>query len=230
MEPDRVEELRRLLELSPVAVDAETRSRAERLRGRLWPAMRRELGEWTPARSPGIRTPATDAELIPRLRARDPEAFDRLFELHGASLLAYAERSLQTHDAEDAVQEAWLDLVRKAELIPERVELLPWLLGFVRHAVKRSLRRALALEPLPDDRPDGRADEAELHALRGEDFERLAAAMASLNALEQEVVLGFLASDSTEAIAAAQELRVGHVRVLKHRASKKLKAILGERP
>lgn len=225
MEEEEESVLRRLVLARVLVPDARQRGRAEGLRGRLWHRVRRELGDGASARGPGVGV--SSAELVARLRRRDPEAFDLLFQQQGATLLAYASKSLRGPDAEDAVQEAWLDLVRKAERMPEGGELLPWMIGFVRNAVARSLRRSMRFEELGDEPLDERSDEAELAALRSEDEWRLAEALAELNVLEQEVVLRRIEGDATDAIAGALELKPGHVRVLQHRAVRKLAALLG---
>jgi len=53
------------------------------------------------------------ADLVDRLVARDPAAFETLVRLHGPRLLAVASRYLpRAPDAEDAVQDAFVNVVR----------------------------------------------------------------------------------------------------------------------
>ncbi len=53
------------------------------------------------------------SDLVDRLVARDPEAFETLVRLHGPRLLAVASRYLpRVPDAEDAVQDAFVNVVR----------------------------------------------------------------------------------------------------------------------
>ena len=76
---------------------------------------------------------------------------------------------------------------------------------------------------------DDDADEALLAACRNEDDERLAAALATLDVLEQELILRSLAGETTTAIAGALGLTPGNERVRKHRAIKRLQfALRGE--
>lgn len=219
-----VERLRQLLDDPQPDVRPEHRASAERLRGGLWKRLRAELHDVPLARR---STAGLGLDLLERLRSGDASAFDALFEQHGAALLAYAAKSLAAHDAEDAVQEAWLDFVRKRESIPERVEIVRWLFGFVRTAVSRVQRAALREAPLSDDPPDADGDRAALELLAREENERLAKALASVSTIEQDVVLAFLDGSEASEVAAQLGLQTGHVRVLKHRALQKLKLALG---
>jgi len=57
--------------------------------------------------------PPVSTELLDRLLARDEEAFAELVRLHGPRLLAVASRYLSSQaDAEDAVQETFVNVVR----------------------------------------------------------------------------------------------------------------------
>ncbi len=224
MSKQLVERLRQLLDVPRPDVRPEHRASAERLRGGLWKRLRAELRVDSPVRR---STAGLGLDLLERLRSGEASAFDALFEQHGAALLAYAAKSLAAHDAEDAVQEAWLDFVRKRESIPERVEIARWLFGFVRAAVSRVQRAALREAPLPDDPPDAEVDKAVLEVLAREENERLAQALAGLSTVEQDVVLAFLDGREASEVAAQLGLQAGHVRVLKHRALQKLKLALG---
>lgn len=225
-----MEALRRTLERQFSEPDGEQRTRAERLRSRLWPRLRRQLDEHPRTRARLDAHTATDSELLARMRDGDAEAFDLAFARHGAALLAFAARSLPLHDAEEATQDAWLDLVEKRASLPLAVELRPYLFGFVRIAVLRALAKRVSLEALPQDLVDDAASDAILAACRKEDDERLAAALATLDVLEQELILRSLAGETGTVIATALGLTPGNERVRKHRAIRRLRRALGSAP
>lgn len=85
-----------------------------------------------------------DADLIRRIAARDTRAIDALYDRHTATLHPVAARILRDRGAaEDAVQDAWLQIWRDAATYDERRgTVAAWLLSIAR---SRSLDRAAAL-------------------------------------------------------------------------------------
>jgi RNA polymerase sigma-70 factor (ECF subfamily) len=164
--------------------------------------------------------------LAEALRAGDASAFDLLLERHGTALLGYAQGWLQPADAENAMQDAWLELVQKRARIPaDDSALRPFLFGFVRNHVRRCLQSRLTFEPLPPDIADD--GDADLVILARERRELLLQAMLALDPLQQDVILATLDGNRPGAIADQLDLAAGHVRVLKHRALAILRARLG---
>jgi len=89
----------------------------------------------------------TDAELVRGIARLDPAPFEVLYERHAAAAFALARHMLGSDArAEDAVQEAYLNLWRAASRYErERASVRAWLLGMVRNRSIDALRR-LAVE------------------------------------------------------------------------------------
>ena len=70
----------------------------------------------------------SDAMLVARLQAGDPDAYERLVRIHGGRLLSVARRFLPNNeDAQDAVQEAFIKAFRAIGTFEERAQLHTWL-------------------------------------------------------------------------------------------------------
>jgi RNA polymerase sigma-70 factor (ECF subfamily) len=70
----------------------------------------------------------SDALLVARLQAGDPEAYEALVRAHSGRLLAVARRFLPNNeDAQDAVQEAFIKAFRAIGTFEERAQLHTWL-------------------------------------------------------------------------------------------------------
>jgi len=110
------------------------------------------------ARSAARDDPRTDAELLARfVDTREQPAFTALVHRHGPLVLGVCRWALgATADADDAFQAAFLVLIRKAESIPWRANLGPWLFG-VAFRIARKARfkrdRRFAVEKQVDAMP-----------------------------------------------------------------------------
>ncbi|HZL96646.1 MAG TPA: sigma-70 family RNA polymerase sigma factor [Vicinamibacterales bacterium] len=70
----------------------------------------------------------SDAMLVARLQAGDPDAYETLVRIHGGRLLSVARRFLPNNeDAQDAVQEAFVQAFRAIGTFEERAQLHTWL-------------------------------------------------------------------------------------------------------
>ena len=70
----------------------------------------------------------SDAMLVARLQAGDPDAYETLVRVHGGRLLSVARRFLPNNeDAQDAVQEAFIKAFRAIGTFEERAQLHTWL-------------------------------------------------------------------------------------------------------
>jgi RNA polymerase sigma-70 factor, ECF subfamily len=156
----------------------------------------------------------------------------RLFDEHHAALYRFAWRLTgSAADAEDAVQEAFLALLRpECAFDEERAAIRTYLFGAVRNQCLKRMRQG---RPLPDgrgsvsgvDREDGRTPESEL--LRGEVADAVAAAVAALPEGQREVlVLAHYEQLSLAEIAEIVQLEVGAAKSRLQRARAALREML----
>ena len=85
--------------------------------------------------------PRTDADLLRRfVESGDPPAFAALVDRHGPLVLGVCRRALgAAADADDAFQATFLVLIRKADTMPWRATVGPWLYG-VAHRISQKAR------------------------------------------------------------------------------------------
>jgi RNA polymerase sigma-70 factor (ECF subfamily) len=84
----------------------------------------------------------TDDELASRARTGDASAFDALIQRHYPTCLRYAYRMLGDRaDAEDAVQEAFLRMVRALPRYDSRDQFRAWLLHILRNRCRSQWTR-----------------------------------------------------------------------------------------
>jgi RNA polymerase sigma-70 factor (ECF subfamily) len=134
-----------------------------------------------------------DAELVARLCAREPAAFDELYRTYRERIWKFLHRlSGSVTAAEDLFQDTWLAAARNAHQLRRDTRLLPWLFTIARNKHRNSLRfvaferkkhGAVASEPrdgamTPDEQTDSR--------LRAD---RLSRALARLPDAHREVLL-----------------------------------------
>jgi len=105
--------------------------------------------------SPAQPTPPSDGDgaLVERLRAGDPDAFERLVRQYCGRMLAAARRLVGTEDdARDAVQEAFLAAFRAIDTFAGAARLSTWLHRIVLNAALMKLRsrRRRREEPIDD--------------------------------------------------------------------------------
>jgi RNA polymerase sigma-70 factor (ECF subfamily) len=114
---------------------------------------------------------ADDGPLIRGLAEGDADAFAALYDCHAPALFRVAWTLLRCRaDAEDAVQEVFLGLVRSRALLGRVEDLRAYLFAALRHAAGRLAARRRVGMPLPldelpakaaaDPDPAGRLDEA----------------------------------------------------------------------
>jgi RNA polymerase sigma-70 factor (ECF subfamily) len=163
-----------------------------------------------------------------------------LFDEHHAALYRFAWRLAgSAADAEDAVQEVFLGLLRPGcGFDPERSALRTYLFGAVRNQCLKRLRQG---RPLPDgrgsvsglhqtqnrerERADGSTPETEV--LRGEVAGAVAAAIAALPESQREVlILAHYEQLSLAEIAEVTELEIGAVKSRLQRARATLRETL----
>lgn len=136
---------------------------------------------------------AEDAALVERAGRGDPAAFGALASRHlDAAHAAALAVTLDRHDAEDVVQEAFLRALDRLESCRPAEKFRPWLLTIVRNQAfdLRRRRRVRAAEPLEAaESRSSHAREPLLFAERGDLREHLEAALVTLTDLRREVLL-----------------------------------------
>jgi RNA polymerase sigma-70 factor (ECF subfamily) len=175
----------------------------------------------------------SDEALLAAFASGDAGAFEALMQRHLGWMVAWACKHLPESDAEDAAQEAFTALVRKAAGLHLRTPLRGYLYGLLRIQVlraRRSLQRRPG-EPLDDDEAGAEIPTDEpspaMKVLAQRAHDELAEAMLRVCTLrEQEVLLFDLEDADDEVIAAALETTEGNVRVIRHRALAKLRKAL----
>ena len=87
-----------------------------------------------------------ELDLVARLRAGAPEAFDAVYERFNTPLYSFLARlSRRREVAEDMLEETWLRLVAKAATLRDDTRLAPWLFTVARNLYV-SYRRSRAVE------------------------------------------------------------------------------------
>jgi RNA polymerase sigma-70 factor (ECF subfamily) len=136
-----------------------------------------------------------ELQLVGRLRAGDPEAFNCAYEEYRSRLFTFLARMCRSRDdAEDLLEETWLRLVASAARLEPDTRLGPWLFTVARntcYSARRSRRleassvpSLLGLWPVPSPRPSPFEECA-----AGELERRVEAALAALPVNQREAVL-----------------------------------------
>lgn len=190
----------------------------------------------SPAHRDAPRRPVPDEALIARVAAGDLAAFGLLFDRHRPTALALAARICGPALAEEAVQDAFLQISRAAQTyVPALGSARTWMLGIVRlRAIDawrrddRHLRRRVdadRLETLHDD------DELEITVQRRDEARTV---RALLNALPSEqarvITMAYFQQLTHEEIARRLSLPVGTVKGRIRLGLGKLRAPMSARP
>jgi len=171
----------------------------------------------------------TDEELAVRAQAGDMGCFEALVGRCGAPLFAFlAQRTLNRHDAEDLVQEAFVRAHQHLHRYDPRLPFLAWLytiarrlsISHYRAATTRERAVAQAGMQAPPAETSSPADEA---SARGEAEELWALARRHLPERQFTALwLMYEVDLSVRDIAKAMGLLTPHVKVLLHRARRTL--------
>jgi RNA polymerase sigma-70 factor (ECF subfamily) len=170
--------------------------------------------------------PLADNELVSAVRAGSTRAFERIVGRYEAPLTAYARQILggSHHDAEEAVQDAFVKALGALRRNPEReIALKPWLYAITRNACLDRLRRSgsrntVDIEPLESILQDRNGDPTAAVERR----ERLQLLVGGLNQLpvrqRDALVMHELEGRSHEEMAARLGVSVGASKALVCRA------------
>ena len=187
---------------------------------------------------------ADDTELLKRLLAGDQQAFRELVSSYQGAMRAVAYAIVGSRHADEAVQDAWLSVVRNIGGFESRSSLKTWLLTITANAAKnryKQNRREVLLDDLPsphgtidDDRfsSDGHwllaplawhQDTPEALLAENELRECLEHTLLSLPQLQSSVlVLRERQGLALEEICNLLDISLSNVRVLVHRARLKV--------
>jgi RNA polymerase sigma factor (sigma-70 family) len=170
-----------------------------------------------------------------RLSRGDPGRFAAIFDAHFAEIHRYVVSRLGASAAEDVVAETFLAAFRgRSQYDPKCGSVRTWLYGIATNLVGKQRRVELrALRAMGRRGPDPHAEGPEERVVSSVAAQRLrpelAAAIASLNAADREVLLLVaLGGLSHEEVAAALDIPYGTVGSRLSRARKKIRAVLGD--
>jgi RNA polymerase sigma-70 factor (ECF subfamily) len=174
-----------------------------------------------------------DSEIIRRSRY-EPERFAVLFQRHAVGLGWYVTRRLGPDLAQDIVAETFLAAFRqRGGYDLSRPNALPWLHGIAANLIRRHHRdegrKLRALQRTGVDPVAGSAaDHVEARLAADATSRAVAAAIASLNTAQRDVVLLVTWAELTyDQVAQALGVPEGTVRSRMHRARAQLRAALG---
>ena len=170
------------------------------------------------------------APLLPRIVAGDELAVRECVERYGALIWSLVRRwSPEARDAEDAVQEVFVDLWRSAARYEiTRSTEAGWVAMVTRRRLIDRLRRrqrAVELEPLPDD--FDLADDTQADDSRDDRVERARAALRALPEAQRTVLeLSLLHGRTHDEIAKATNTPLGTVKSHIRRGLQRARALL----
>jgi RNA polymerase sigma-70 factor (ECF subfamily) len=183
-----------------------------------------------------------DATLVVGLRARSPQAFELLVASFGVPLRTTARRILRDQDeADDALQETFVSVLRAIETYEGRSPLSAWLQQIAVNACLMRLRkrRRRAEEDLDEFLPEflptgqyaqpqqGWGPAADENALRDETIALVRGCVDELpDKFRVPLVLRDLEGMDYETIAARMELTVNAVKIRVHRGRQALRTLL----
>jgi RNA polymerase sigma-70 factor (ECF subfamily) len=157
----------------------------------------------------------------------DEQLFQILYGRTAGELRAYAARVLgNAGQADDIVQESYLRLVRSPPATTDLQHLRAWLFRIASHLIVDHWRRTRREQELPDGQMEmqhARELDMSLRVDMARTFQQLSPQQ------RQMMWLAYVEGNDHAEIAAALNVRPGSVRVLLHRARRKLAALLRER-
>jgi RNA polymerase sigma-70 factor (ECF subfamily) len=190
-------------------------------------------GETRPANS-NDRRMTDQAELIyerllvVRAQTGDEAAFAELVERFSPRLRYFLRKLLaSTTDAEDALQDVWLDVFRSLPRLADPQALVAWLYRIARDRAFGRLRKSRRVEQQLDEVRVVDTTAADEGDFSPEDAARIHAALDELPTEQREVlVLRFLEDMSYEQIAGVVGCQLGTVRSRIHYAKRALRKVL----
>ncbi len=182
-----------------------------------------------------VREVAEDGEWVRRMARGDAAAFERLYDRHASAVYPLVLRIVgRSADADEVLQEAWLQAWRRAATYdPTRGTVLAWLLNMAR---SRALDRYRALssrhraETQAEAEPRTAPPADPVHEALGAERSRLVrAALAGLKPRHREVLeIAYFEGLSQTEIAARLAVPVGTVKTWMRQGTLALRAILAD--
>ena len=175
--------------------------------------------------------PTSDAELVVNARAGDVDAFTVLVERYRLPALRLA-YGIAGDEAEDAVQDAFVNTFRKLDTYRPTSAFRPWLFTIVANEARnrrRSMSRRASLELRVREQVQPTGTAADTLAIEHEQRLRLVAAVNDLADHHREVVaLRFFAGLSESETAEVLDCPLGTAKSRLSRALDQLRTTLGE--
>jgi RNA polymerase sigma-70 factor, ECF subfamily len=167
-----------------------------------------------------------DEDLMPRIAAQDPIAFEVFYDRHGGAAYSLAHRIVgESGAAEDVTQEAFLSIWRsRARYDAARGSVRAWALGIVRNRAIDSLRRSARPAPRLDSDDEATIEAQPAHeltdaeAIRRETARRVRVALSTLPRDQSRVIElayfgGFSHSEIAEMLGAPLGTIKGRMRL-----------------
>jgi RNA polymerase sigma-70 factor, ECF subfamily len=162
-----------------------------------------------------------DEDLMPRIAARDPDAFEVFYDRHGGAAYSLAYRIVgERSTAEDVTQEAFISIWRSgARYDRARGSVRAWTLGIVRNRAIDALRRSAGKAPkltfddeaILEQRPAPDATDDE--AIRRQEAARIRSALRDLPSDQSKVIqLAYFGGFSHSEIAEMLGMPLGTVK------------------
>ena len=178
-----------------------------------------------------------DEEQLIEQAKTDPEAFGKLYELYVEKIYNYVYYRIgNQQEAEDLTEAVFLKVwekLRSSESPPEINNFRAWLYRVAHNQIIdfHRKKRPVAVDFHENPGMIGRSDKnTEADVQKNLDEETLIAAIEQLDEQAQEIiVMRFINGLNHSEVGEALEIEPGHVRVIQHRALKKLKEIMSER-
>ena len=152
---------------------------------------------------------ATELEVVSRLRAGDPAAFDQVYDEYRGRLFSFLARLSRNRDlAEELLEETWLRLVTSARRLQADTRLGPWLFTVARNLYYSACRSRLFEEECSAQLiglwPVASSRSSPFEELAASELERrIERALAALPASDREVLLLVSVNGVSPAEAAA---------------------------
>jgi RNA polymerase sigma-70 factor (ECF subfamily) len=158
----------------------------------------------------------------------DPRAIEEYYHELGPLVLAYLRRRVPPQDAEDVLQQVFLDLWRSRGSYDATRPMIPWVLGIAhKRSVDHLRRQSRASDQTVFHISDAPRADAASFAERYADAEYIRQALADLSPeMRETLVLAYFADMTQSEIAVRLGVPLGTVKARSHRGLRKLAASL----